>query len=678
MKHQLILLLLLSVSVQAQMELRVNNSSTQQGDKGISNCQSTATYFNQTNPVCDSTILDQFCFNMSDNLDYSAHEWPGCPDVILDNPHWMSFIAGSEQLSVEINIENCQLDLGVQIAIYRLPKNMAYGPGQEPADLDVLGFPITGCYYAETPQKHALKFTAGATPGQLFGVLVDGWEGDICNIQINVLKGADAPGITSEINSKINYPDQSYGFQEDTLCQGSREVNFTLEDPVEDASHYIWTLNGETVATELTNGRTAKLSMDNEGMANVCVQATNHCDTTAPLCVNVPVYPLKTIETKDTICDDAVYAWSLEDDEWMGEFGPFHTYSGDTQIHSFYYEENQHCRINTTLDLHIDSDNSETPIPLDTFVSFDEMPVDILDTLINQPTTQLLVSRESSNYTCDQYYNVNLYVLGGKFFIGMKCSGDGGAIFHFDGFNDPEFYTEWNTQFQFIDENEDLSIEYEWAVDGQSGIIGNSSTLQLSANQLEELMSEGLFHLNLRVKIKHKDQTIYDVDAPEYEYSSGAHIPDFDGRVIVKGDSTLWAMDSLSTYQWYTCGPTFQKIDSADERNFTPSAAGNYAVILQQGECRDTSACIYFTPNATSTQNRYSNLTMSPNPTNGYFKLSGLPQSVIGDVYTIHSSSGSIVQTGRIQRNAEFDINRLPSGVYYLQVGGDLMKVVKL
>ena len=54
---------------------------------------------------------------------------------------------------------------------------------------------------------------------------------------------------------------------------------------------------------------------------------------------------------------------------------------------------------------------------------------------------------------------------------------------------------------------------------------------------------------------------------------------------------TLNAVASTATYQWLDCDNNYSVIDGATDRFFTPTTTGNYAVIITENGCSDTSDC---------------------------------------------------------------------------------------
>jgi hypothetical protein len=663
------------MSLLAQDDREGNNGIVQ--NRGNSGCISAPIYFNQTIPVCDSTTLDNFCLQMTDSLDYQPHQWPGCQGITLHNPNWITFIAGSDQLQMEIEILDCNKGRGIQIGIYRLPKEMDYGPDQAPLNPapSMIGSSITGCFYAETPQQETIKFTTGTTPGQLFGILIDGWNGDLCQVQLNLKKGATAPAMSSEIEGAIEYADEDFNFKEDTVCQGAQDVEFSLSQAVEGAYTYIWTVDGEKVPAHTVYPYRANISLEKEGIAEVCVAASNHCDTTEAVCVQVPVKPLYTLQTVDTICEGDEYAWQLEGGNINELYGPFTNYSGDTLMSAYFHESTQNCRINGNLDLHVRNENNENPYMLDTFVSFTDLPVEIMDHNITRPVNNHLIHTVSEETACDEYYQLDLTVLGGKYFVGMRCNGSEGGTFYFDGFDDPNFYSPWEDQFEYIENREELELEYSWTAEGSTEIIGNRNELYLDREQLLSYAKEGIGKLRLDVQIKYKNQVIVDITAPPYEYEMDVHFPSAN-KIDLLNDTVLVTQEIASSYQWLNCDKEFQLIDGANHQTFQPKEEGNYAVTINDKFCSDTTECVYFKLESEDSEN--GDLLIVPNPVDNEFKVHFLPISLAGSDYYIYTASGREVGSGTINDNGIFNVNNLFEGVYYLKLPNAVLKFVKL
>jgi len=91
---------------------------------------------------------------------------------------------------------------------------------------------------------------------------------------------------------------------------------------------------------------------------------------------------------------------------------------------------------------------------------------------------------------------------------------------------------------------------------------------------------------------------------------------------VTANNNYLLANAASGNYQWINCS-TNAAISGAVNQAFIPSANGEYAVIVTQNFCSDTSDCINFTT-AGFDNLIVQELEISPNPAQGYFQI-GLP-----------------------------------------------------
>jgi hypothetical protein len=90
---------------------------------------------------------------------------------------------------------------------------------------------------------------------------------------------------------------------------------------------------------------------------------------------------------------------------------------------------------------------------------------------------------------------------------------------------------------------------------------------------------------------------------------------------ISNNGSTLTALNSGPgiTYQWIDCA-TGQPLQGVFQQSFTPTQSGNYAVVVANATCQDTSACEFVTV-AGNAQPMTASLIVFPNPNSGSFKV---------------------------------------------------------
>lgn len=125
--------------------------------------------------------------------------------------------------------------------------------------------------------------------------------------------------------------------------------------------------------------------------------------------------------------------------------------------------------------------------------------------------------------------------------------------------------------------------------------------------------------------------------------------------------TTITATATGAQYQWLNC-PSMSPVPGATNQSYTASVNGNYAVIVTQNGCSDTSNCF-----SINSVNIYENMNedqiiLSPNPCSEYlFIESAFPVQRI----EITDLRGRIVfQTYEV--NEQIDLSKLRSGIYFV------------
>ncbi|MFO8054326.1 MAG: T9SS type A sorting domain-containing protein, partial [Bacteroidales bacterium] len=135
-----------------------------------------------------------------------------------------------------------------------------------------------------------------------------------------------------------------------------------------------------------------------------------------------------------------------------------------------------------------------------------------------------------------------------------------------------------------------------------------------------------------------------------------------DDSVSLQG-ITLTAHAVNAVFQWADCNAGYQPVSGATSASFTPSHDGDYAVIITQGGCSDTSACINVAGVGTEWQMKENGIEVYPNPGNGNFQLS-LHEDAVVQVYNI---LGHPVYVKTLEKGTHIlELEHLASGVYVL------------
>lgn len=131
---------------------------------------------------------------------------------------------------------------------------------------------------------------------------------------------------------------------------------------------------------------------------------------------------------------------------------------------------------------------------------------------------------------------------------------------------------------------------------------------------------------------------------------------------------TLTANASTATYQWVNCDSSYMPLAGATTQAYTPTANGNYAVIITDGNCSDTSSCYAVLITGIKNNKLTKMLTLFPNPTSGNLSLE------LGQVFStvtirVTSVTGQHLSTKTFKSTDKIDFNiEGIAGVYLLEI----------
>jgi hypothetical protein len=131
--------------------------------------------------------------------------------------------------------------------------------------------------------------------------------------------------------------------------------------------------------------------------------------------------------------------------------------------------------------------------------------------------------------------------------------------------------------------------------------------------------------------------------------------------------ATITATQADAMYQWLDCDNANAPISGAAAQSYTPTATGNYAVIVTSGTCSDTSACASVTVSSASIFD-YDEQAFSiyPNPAKNQVSIDNVE---LGSTITIFDVSGKIVYSAVANTSAtEINVSAFVSGMYFVQV----------
>lgn len=640
-------------------------------------CETLPMFFNHTNPTCEDGELDSSCFiiNPQYNYPYAGQQWPGCGGSwVLNNPNWLTFVAGETQTELSLNISNCKYGEGTQIGIYEIPLNFGLDSSANGENPELLGAEIiSNCTFAQCTIG-MVEISVTTIPGQVYGIVLDGCNGDVCTVEIQEFQSGSSPKLDTIELGKVMVPTDYHelGIGPDTICLGAEDVPFYLPEAGEVNERFLWSKNG-TPVDESNYTFISLISFPDTGNYDICAAATNYCDTSELVCKTVTVMPMDTFFMFDTICQDEEYIWLGTFDNYLGDYGPF---SGDTS--DYYFDSVAispfQCQQLNILKLHVIDENEENPIPIDTFTNFTDLPFTIYgNDIIGPVKSKVIIDYQTES--CDSFYSLDLEVFGGYYFISVNCGAED-VSFKFLAYNDTSIYTAWDKQFQIFENHPDFSYSAMWTANDSSHVLSDSLELVLSKEELRNLTTNNIGKINLLFAIMYEGDTIFN-DTMEFEYDQSVYFLDLLTEVSISGDSLI-AEDSLAFYQWLRCDSNFQVISDANNRIFQPEEDGYYAVEITKLVCKDTSECIYF-PTITSTLGQTEeSVRIIPNPTSGQFKIDPIPSSLLGEQYSVYSLTGELLLRNRMHEQSILDLSAYPAGIYILKIQNRVLRIVKI
>lgn len=140
---------------------------------------------------------------------------------------------------------------------------------------------------------------------------------------------------------------------------------------------------------------------------------------------------------------------------------------------------------------------------------------------------------------------------------------------------------------------------------------------------------------------------------------------------VTQNQETLTANGSGYTYQWVDCDNAYAPITGETNQTFTATINGNYAVVVDNGTCSDTSACYAVEGLGFDVLNNENPIAVYPNPTNGALVID--PGSYVQNVdISVITADGRTIkkQSFSETQKIEMTLEGAP-GVYYIQLNSN-------
>ncbi len=195
------------------------------------------------------------------------------------NMNFIAFIAGTEDLEIEVEVTNCTIFTGLEIGLF------------ESFDCETFTR-VTDCNTDVRPNSTA-RFSNDVplVVGQHYYLMMDGSAGDVCDWTFRVTQGSTevSPLTTSGMVSAV-VPETCPDFP----------TRFNVMGTETGAALFYWDIEGQRTLT--TTEPAADLEFPADGTYEVCVTAANVCDEAPPSCTMIDVRTVGTLSLDVQIC----------------------------------------------------------------------------------------------------------------------------------------------------------------------------------------------------------------------------------------------------------------------------------------------------------------------------------------------------------------------------------------
>jgi len=141
-------------------------------------------------------------------------------------------------------------------------------------------------------------------------------------------------------------------------------------------------------------------------------------------------------------------------------------------------------------------------------------------------------------------------------------------------------------------------------------------------------------------------------------------------------DEPMLIADNDSTnvsYQWIKCDGSI--IQGATDSTFTPEENGQYAVIITENNCTDTSDCFPISTLNIAGESQTS-LEIYPNPSQGQFTVKKMNDAQLTP-FVIRDAQGRLIKTGElVKQTSTIDVSSAKPGIYFLIMSKETRRII--
>lgn len=143
--------------------------------------------------------------------------------------------------------------------------------------------------------------------------------------------------------------------------------------------------------------------------------------------------------------------------------------------------------------------------------------------------------------------------------------------------------------------------------------------------------------------------------------------PAFNTGTTVSNE-TITANATSVSYQWINCDNANVAINGETNQSFTATANGNYAVVLSNGTCTDTSACVTIASVGINTLLDPTVVSVYPNPAKDQFNVA-INTNLIKATIELVDMMGRVIYTKAVNSTIEtLPVNEVNPGIYFVRI----------
>jgi len=145
--------------------------------------------------------------------------------------------------------------------------------------------------------------------------------------------------------------------------------------------------------------------------------------------------------------------------------------------------------------------------------------------------------------------------------------------------------------------------------------------------------------------------------------------------IVVTQDAGTLTCETAGSYQWINCADN-SIIPGETASSFSPGISGEYAVILTQGGCSDTSTCYPLTSTGFD-ENMFQDYRVYPNPAHNYVSIDMGREHTKASI-KVFDLTGNLLKIVELDRftKTDLDISEFKAGLYMIQIHSDQVNSV--